>query len=136
MNHAHLARGLLLAAALAPALAGAGSTRIAEAAPQTVDLYQGFNYRGPVNGSVSAAEFVSCLGDSWSVIWMWEADTKTWRWHFPEGDGPGQVPPSINDPGGNGIGTIPRGRGVAIYVTENIAGAQIPNKAGEGCLEP
>lgn len=107
--------------------------RPAEAA-RTVHLYPGFNYLGPTS-SVTAAEFVSCLGDSWTAVWYWAADEVRWRSHFPEGDGPGQVPPQLNSPEGNGIGTIPGGRGVAIYITEEMAAASVPNKPGEGCLD-
>lgn len=103
-------------------------------AARTVHLYPGFNYLGPTS-SITPAEFVSCLGDSWTAVWYWAADEVRWRSYFPEGNGPGQVPPGLNSPDGNGIRTIPGGRGVAIYITEEMASASVPNRPGEGCLD-
>lgn len=127
-----LIRLAALAVALAPALLTPLS-QSADAAPRVRHLYPGFNYLGP-SASISPAEFVSCLGDSWSAIWYYSASESRWRWHFPEGNGPGQVPAHINSPLGNGIGTIPGGRGVAVYITDEITEATIPTRPGEGCV--
>lgn len=110
---------------MAPEPAGQGQAR-------TMTLHAGFNYTGPLR-IITAEEFVSCLGDSWTVLWYWAADEARWRWHFPVGDGPGQVPAEVNSPAGNGVDVIPGGRGIALYVTEDLPAARVPAGAGEGC---
>jgi len=87
---------------------------------------------GPLKGDVAPAKFVSCLGTSWSAVYIWDnhsADEGGQRWqHYLRG-----VPDYVNGQSVGGIAAVPRLAGVYIFMTADVASPFIPDQNSDTC---
>jgi hypothetical protein len=99
----------------------------------TRSLSQGFNLvGGPVSSSVSAEEWVSCLpAQSWDAVYIWQAETQQWKHYFNPGKN--NTPTYVNNVNAGGIGTIPRGTGVVMIMSQAVSNATVPDGPAQAC---
>ena len=87
---------------------------------------------GPLKGDVAPAKFVSCLGTSWSAVYIWDnrpMDQGGQRWqHYLRG-----VPDYVNGQSVGGIAAVPRLAGVYIFMTADVASPFIPDQNSDTC---
>lgn len=87
---------------------------------------------GPLKGDVAPAKYVSCLGTSWSAVYIWDNRSEAeggQRWqHYLRG-----VPDYVNGQSVGGIATVPRLSGVALIMTSAVASPFIPDQNSETC---
>ncbi len=127
-------KGTLVAAStLAFAAILGGSLGLAVAGTRSDPLRIGQNVvGGPLKGDVAPAKFVSCLGSSWSAVYIWDsrsADQGGQRWqHYLRG-----VPDYVNGQSVGGIAAVPRLAGVYIFMTSDVASPFLPDQNSDSC---
>ncbi len=126
-------RALVVLAGMALLAGTLGASLGLVAALQTTTLYEGVNYKGPLLDAVTPAKFVSCLGDNWSGVYLWDTAQGRWFHYFPEGTGQGQVPAWVNSPAAGGFNLIPRARGVALIMNDDMPTAHLPDRPTDVC---
>lgn len=99
----------------------------------TRSLTDGFNLvGGPVSSNVSAEDWVSCLpSQSWDAVYIWQAETQEWKHYFNPAKN--NTPGYVNNITAGGIGTIPRGSGVVMIMSQTVANATVPDGPGQAC---
>jgi hypothetical protein len=119
---------VIAAVALVAAL---GSSLGLVAAGVRQNLGAGFNLAGgPLNADVAPGQFVSCLpANSWAAIYIWDAQTQTWKHHFNLAD----VPAYVNDPQLGGISVIPRLAGVVLIMKQAVSNPRLKDSPAESC---
>lgn len=99
----------------------------------TRSLTEGFNLvGGPISSNVSAEEWVSCLPEqSWDAVYIWQAETQEWKHYFnPDKN---NTPNYVNSTNAGGIGSIPRGTGVVMIMSQTVTDAQVADAPGQAC---
>ena len=124
---------LIVASTLAFAAILGGSLGLATAGTRNDPLRTGQNViGGPLKGDVLPAKFVSCLGSSWSAVYIWDSHSAAeggQRWqHYLRG-----VPDYVNGQSVGGIATVPRFAGVYIFMTADVASPFLPDQNSESC---
>ena len=99
----------------------------------TRSLSDGFNLvGGPTGSSVTAEEWVSCLpSQSWDAVYIWQAETQEWKHYFNPGKN--NTPNYVNSVNAGGIGSIPRGAGVVMIMSQTVSSAQVPDAPTQAC---
>lgn len=99
----------------------------------TRSLSQGFNLvGGPISGSVTATQWVSCLpAQSWDAVYIWQAETQEWKHYFNPAKN--NTPNYVNNINAGGIGSIPQGSGVVMIMSQAVPNAQVLDRPGESC---
>ncbi len=124
---------LVAASTLAFAAILGGSLGLAAAGTRSDPLLVGQNVvGGPLKGDVAPAKFVSCLGSSWSAVYVWD--------NRPEGQG-GQrwqhylraVPDYVNGQSVGGIVSVPRFSGVYVFMTSQVTSPFLPDQNSDSC---
>lgn len=114
------------------AVAGAlGSSLGLVAAGVRQNLGAGFNLvGGPLNADVPPAQFIACLpAGSWDAIYIWDAQTQTWKHYFNQSD----VPAYVNDVNLGGIAVIPRLSGVVLMMGQAVTNPRLKDSPAESC---
>lgn len=87
---------------------------------------------GPLKGDVSPAKYVSCLGTSWTALYLWDSRPAAeggQRWqHYIRG-----VPDYVNSAAAGGATNIPRLSGVYLFMSAAVAAPYLPDSNAETC---
>ena len=124
-------RTLAMTLAVVGLVAALGSSLGLVAAGTRQDLVAGFNLvGGPLQADVAPGTFVSCLpAASWKAIYIWDAQTQTWRHHFNLNS----VPAYVNESSVGGITIIPRLAGVILMMGQAVDNPQLKDSPAEAC---
>jgi hypothetical protein len=119
---------ILASAALVAAL---GSSLGMVAAGTRPALGVGFNLvGGPLSADTSPGQFVGCLpANSWQAIYIWDAQTQTWKHHFNTAS----IPAYVNETTLGGISTIPRLAGVVLMMAVAVPNPRLRDSPTEAC---
>ncbi|KAA0237751.1 MAG: hypothetical protein DYG91_10000 [Chloroflexi bacterium CFX7] len=127
-------KGTIVAATtLAFAAILGGSLGLATAGTRSSGLVAGQNViGGPIKGDVAPAKFVSCLGNSWTALYIWDnrsAEQGGQRWqHYLKG-----VPDYVNSSATGGITVVPRLAGVYLFMSAAMSSPFLPDSNADTC---
>lgn len=113
-------------------VAALGSSLGLVAAGTRQSLSAGFNLAGgPLQADMPPAQFVACLpASSWTAVYIWDAQTQTWKHHFNTGSGAAAY---VNDAQLGGITVIPRLSGVVLMMSQAVSNPRLKDSPNEAC---
>ena len=126
-------KALALLAAMVAVAALFGASLGIVAAGQKPTLFEGSNptYGGPLAGDVTPDHWVSCLpSQSWRAVYMWEPNSQTWRHYFNTEK---NIPAYVNNAEVGGIVEIPRLRGLAMIMDQQVDSPFMPDAQTQQC---
>ena len=84
----------------------------------------------PLGAAVPPGQYIACLpAGSWRAIYIWDAQTQTWKHFFNVSN----VPAYVNDPALGGIAQIPQLAGVVLMMNVAVQAPQLKDTPGEVC---
>jgi len=113
-------------------VAALGSSLGLVAAGTRQSVSTGFNLvGGPLQADMPPAQFVACLpASSWTAVYIWDAQSQTWKHHFNTGSG---TPAYVNDTALGGISVIPRLSGVVLMMAQAVTSPRLKDSPNEAC---